>query len=38
VVKESALQWGFWHLGHFAGSYRDIFGESPSETVMGRAG
>lgn len=35
VVKQVALQWGFWHLGRFAGDYRDLFGESPSETLAG---
>jgi AraC-like DNA-binding protein len=32
VVKESALQWGFWHMGHFSNEYRSLFGELPSET------
>jgi len=36
VVKESALDWGFWHMGHFASSYHTLFGEKPSET-LGRA-
>ena len=35
VVKELALQWGFWHLGHFSGSYRALFGESPTATLKG---
>lgn len=34
VVKESALQWGFWHMGHFSREYRSLFGESPSETLV----
>ncbi len=33
VVKQTALAWGFWHLGHFAREYRELFGESPSETL-----
>ena len=33
VVKEAALNWGFWHMGHFARSYRKLFGECPSETL-----
>lgn len=32
-VKETALEWGFWHMGHFAKEYREFFGESPSETL-----
>lgn len=35
-VKRAALEWGFWHMGHFARQYRDFFGESPSTTVSGR--
>jgi hypothetical protein len=33
LVKTVALDHGFWHLGHFACDYRDLFGETPSETV-----
>jgi AraC family ethanolamine operon transcriptional activator len=33
VVKEAALDSGFWHMGHFARQYREHFGEFPSETV-----
>ncbi len=33
AVKESALKWGFWHMGHFAQEYRTFFGECPSETL-----
>jgi AraC-like DNA-binding protein len=32
-VKRCALNWGFWHLGRFAGEYRALFGESPGETL-----
>jgi AraC-like DNA-binding protein len=34
VIKRVALEWGFWHLGRFAGSYRALFGESPSATLV----
>ncbi len=33
VVKKHALDWGFWHLGHFAQEYRVVFGETPSTTL-----
>jgi AraC-like DNA-binding protein len=33
AVKESALRWGFWHMGHFSREYRSLFGESPSMTL-----
>ena len=33
AVKESALAWGFWHMGHFSREYRALFGESPSMTL-----
>jgi AraC-like DNA-binding protein len=33
VVKQVALESGFWHLGHFAYHYRSLFGESPHETI-----
>lgn len=33
VVKELALDWGFWHMGHFSRNYRMLFGESPSATL-----
>ena len=32
-VTEIAMKWGFWHLGRFSGSYSDLFGELPSETL-----
>lgn len=34
TVKELALEWGFWHMGHFARNYQSIFGEKPSTTLM----
>jgi AraC family ethanolamine operon transcriptional activator len=37
-VKAVALDLGFWHLGYFARFYRDLFGESPSETRAGSVG
>jgi AraC family ethanolamine operon transcriptional activator len=36
LVKQSALNWGFWHLGRFAREYHDLFGEKPSETLARR--
>ena len=37
-VTRAASEFGFWHLSRFAGQYRALFGESPSETVArGRA-
>jgi transcriptional regulator GlxA family with amidase domain len=38
TVTSVALDWGFAHLGRFAGSYGRCFGERPSETLRrGRA-
>jgi transcriptional regulator GlxA family with amidase domain len=36
VIKETAMQWGFWHMGHFSKNYRQLFGESPLETLAAR--
>lgn len=33
TVAEIAMKWGFWHLGRFASFYRELFGETPSETL-----
>lgn len=33
LVKSVALSHGFWHLGQFAHDYRELFGETPSETL-----
>jgi AraC-like DNA-binding protein len=33
LVKKSAMDWGFSHMGHFSRNYRQLFGETPSETV-----
>lgn len=32
-VTDTALHWGFNHLGRFSLNYRAVFGESPSDTV-----
>ena len=40
TVTEIAMQFGFWHLGRFAGTYAAAFGCTPSETrrrVWGRS-
>lgn len=37
-VSDTAMKWGFFHLGRFAHQYREQFGELPSETVTGRGG
>ena len=36
TVSRAATDWGFWHLSRFAGQYRALFGESPSNTVARR--
>jgi AraC-like DNA-binding protein len=33
TVTTAAGRWGFVHLGRFASQYRQLFGESPSETL-----
>jgi transcriptional regulator GlxA family with amidase domain len=33
TVSQIADSWGFTHLGRFATYYREVFGESPSETL-----
>jgi AraC-like DNA-binding protein len=33
MVKEAALDNGFWDLGRFSVEYRKLFGESPSVTL-----
>ena len=32
-IGDVAALWGFWHLSRFAGDYREMFGELPSETL-----
>ncbi|MCF7674971.1 MAG: helix-turn-helix domain-containing protein [Akkermansiaceae bacterium] len=32
IVKRLALDWGFWHWGHFSKDYGYLFGESPACT------
>ena len=34
TVAAEACRWGFWHLSEFAGNYRDLFEELPSETLQ----
>jgi AraC-like DNA-binding protein len=34
-VTDVALDLGFWHLGRFAEQYKELFGESPHETLRG---
>jgi AraC-like DNA-binding protein len=33
TVTAEALRWGFWHFGDFSRSYKECFGELPSETL-----
>jgi AraC family transcriptional regulator, ethanolamine operon transcriptional activator len=33
TVTEIAMKAGFWHLSQFAGDYRSLFGETPSQTL-----
>jgi AraC-like DNA-binding protein len=36
-VSSIAVSFGFWELGRFSVAYRAMFGESPSQTLRGRA-
>lgn len=38
VVKQAALDSGFWHFGHFTSDYKALFGETPSETLARQNG
>jgi len=38
MVKQVALDCGFWHFGHFAHDYQALFGETPSETLARACG
>lgn len=33
-ITDVAMDWGFWHMGHFSRDYRVMFGESPSQTLL----
>jgi AraC-like DNA-binding protein len=37
-VIDLAMDWGFSHMGHFAHDYRIMFGEAPSQTLLGDDG
>src|SRR5204863_303278 len=34
TVKTVALANGFWHMGEFSRLYRDLFGETPQQTLL----
>ncbi|WP_156906398.1 AraC family transcriptional regulator [Halomonas halocynthiae] len=36
TITDIAMGWGFTHMGRFSLSYRQVFGESPSETLRSR--
>ena len=33
TVTDVAMNWGFWHFGEFSRSYKNCFGETPSQTL-----
>jgi AraC family ethanolamine operon transcriptional activator len=37
TVTVAAMEWGFFHLGRFSVDYREMFGESPVETLRRHA-
>jgi len=36
-ITDTAMKWGFWHLGWFAHHYKEMFGELPTQTVQATA-
>jgi AraC family ethanolamine operon transcriptional activator len=32
-VRDTAAKWGFWHMGEFSRVYRQLYGETPSQTL-----
>jgi AraC-like DNA-binding protein len=38
LISTEALKWGFWHFGEFSRSYKQCFGESPSDTLQRKPG
>jgi AraC-like DNA-binding protein len=37
-VSAEALKWGFWHFGEFSRSYKQCFGEAPSDALRRKPG
>lgn len=37
TISQVAARHGFWHMGRFSAQYRRHFGETPSQTLAGRA-
>ena len=35
-VADTAMKWGFSHLGRFSAAYREDFGELPNQTLRAR--
>ncbi|MAD44510.1 MAG: AraC family transcriptional regulator [Oceanospirillaceae bacterium] len=33
TIASKSSEWGFWHAGQFAHDYRQLFGETPSQTL-----
>jgi AraC family ethanolamine operon transcriptional activator len=38
TVSAEALNWGFWHFGEFSRTYKECFGELPSDTLRRKQG
>ena len=36
-IYDVAMEFGFWHSGHFSADYKAMFGETPSRTLAGAA-